>query len=127
MEKLIPLCGDNPELKVIRGINEITYKKNNNENLNENINDNFRLFFTFNPYNNESKINSSLFNKCIVFTLPQVDSTPEYSAKIYYGRFKNINFPLNLSEKISGGLSSTHQVAKDYVKNDKLKDENYFS
>ena len=81
IEKLIPLCGDNPELKIIKGINEITYKRNNNINSNseKEIKDSFRLFFTFNPYNNESKINSSLFSKCVAFTLPQVDSTLEYS------------------------------------------------
>ena len=95
IEKLVPLCGDNPELKIIKGTKEVTYKRNckTNSESEKKINDNFRIFFTFNPYNNnESKINSSLIGKCVVFTLPQVDSTLEYSAKLYYGGLKNVKY-----------------------------------
>ena len=124
IEKLIPLCGDNPELKIIKGINEITYKRNNNINSKseKKINDNFRLFFTFNPYNNESKINSSLFSKCVAFTLPQVDSTLKYSKSLYYGGLKNINYPQSLSDEISGRLSNVHKASKIQVKKDKEED-----
>ena len=126
IEKLIPLCGDNPELKIIKGTKEITYKRNNLIGE-ENINDQFRIFFTFNPYNNESKINTSLFSKCVVFTLPQVDSTPEYSAKIYYGSFKNVNYPMGLSKEISGRLSNVHNISKNKMKNDNLEESKNFS
>ena len=51
MEKFIQLCGDNPVLKIIKGIKEVTYKRNNLENPQENIYNDFRIFFTFNPYN----------------------------------------------------------------------------
>ena len=125
IEKLIPLCGDNPELKIIKGTKEITYKRNNS-NPEENINEQFRIFFTFNPFNNESKINSSLFNKCVVFTLPQVDSTPEYSAKIYYGSLKNVNYSLKLCKEISGRLSNVHKYCKKRINDDKIEENKNF-
>ena len=75
----------------------MTYKRNNKENPKENINDEFRIFYTFNPFSNDSKINSSFLSKCVVFTLPQVDSTLEYTAKMYYGGLKNIKYPNELS------------------------------
>ena len=129
IEKLIPLCGDNPELKIIKGTKEVTYKRNskNNSDSEKKIDDNFRIFFTFNPYNNESKINSSLFGKCVVFTLPQVDSTLEYSANLYYGGLKNINYPFSLSKDISSRLSNVHKTSKIKLMKDKTEDYSNFS
>ena len=124
IEKIIPLCGENPELKIIKGTKEITYKRNNS-NKEENINEQFRIFFTFNPYNNESKINSSLFGKCVVFTLPQVDSAPEYSAKMLYGNLKNVNYPNLLSKEISCRIANVHKVCKEKIKDDKIGDNNF--
>ena len=111
IEKLIPLCEDKPELKIIKGTEEITYKINNKDSE-KRINKNFRIFFTFNPYNRDKKIHPSLFSKCLVFTLPQIDSTPEYCSKIYYGALKNINYPLKLSKELSGRLANVHGIAK---------------
>jgi len=129
IEKLIPLCGDNPELKIIKGTKEVTYKRNtkNNSDSEKKIDDNFRIFFTFNPYNNESKINSSLFGKCVVFTLPQVDATLEYSAKLYYGGLKNINYPVSLSKDISSRLSNVHKTSKIQLKKVISEDYSNFS
>ena len=58
IEKLIPLCEDNPELKIIKGIEERTYKINSKDSE-KRINKNFRIFFTFNPYNRDKKIHPS--------------------------------------------------------------------
>ena len=127
IDKLVPLCGENPELKIIKGTKEVTYKRNNTENPIENIHNQFRIFFTYNPYNSDVKINSSLLSKCVVFTLPQVDSTPEYSAKMFYGSLKNINYPYFLSKRLSEKLSNTHERAKNEVKISKIKGNNHFS
>ena len=124
IEKLIPLCEEKPELKIIKGTEEITYKQDNKEDRNKSINKDFRIFFTFNPYNREKKIHPSLFNKSIVFTLPQIDSTLEYCSKIYYGKLKNINYPSELSKQISGRLSNVHKTAKDDSLKDNLNNEN---
>ena len=48
IEKLIPLCGENPELKIIKGAKEITYKQSNK--FDYKIDKNFRIFFTFHLY-----------------------------------------------------------------------------
>ena len=119
IEKLIPLCDEKPELKIIKGIEEITYKIDNKGGFKK-INRDFRIFFTYNPYNREKKIHPSLFSKCLVFTLPQIDSTLEYCSKIYYGKLKNINYPLNLSKELSGRLSNVHKIAKEDSNKGKL-------
>ena len=123
IEKLIPLCEEKPELKIIKGTEEITYKLNNND-LSKSINKDFRIFFTFNPYNRDKKMHPSLFSKCIVFTLPQIDSTSEYCSKIYFGKLKNINYPVDLSKQLSGRLSSVHKIAKEDSIKYNLKDDN---
>ena len=117
IEKLIPLCDENPELKIIKGTEEITYKKNNSD---FNINEDFRIFFTFNPNRRNKNVHPSLFSKCLVFTLPQIDSTLEYCSKIYYGSFRNIKYPKNLSKELSGRLSNVHRFAKEDSKNFEL-------
>ena len=122
IEKLIPLCEEKPELKIIKGIEEITYKYNNRNDRSKTISKDFRIFFTYNPYNREKKIHPSLFSKCVVFTLPQIDSTKEYCSKIYYGKFKNINYPAELSKELSGRLSNVHNKAKEDSLNNILKD-----
>ena len=122
IEKLIPLCEEKPELKIIKGIEEITYKYNNRNDRSKTISKDFRIFFTYNPYNREKKIHPSLFSKCVVFTLPQIDSTKEYCSKIYYGKFKNINYPAELSKELSGRLSNVHNKAKVDSLNNILKD-----
>ena len=48
IEKLIPLCEEIPELKIIKGTEEIICKQNSTE-MNKKIHNNFRIFFTFNP------------------------------------------------------------------------------
>ena len=122
IEKLIPLCGENPELKIIKGAKEITYKQSNKYDYK--IDKNFRIFFTFNPYSIDTKMHPSLFSKCTVFTLPQIDSTVEYCSKIYYGKLTNINYPEKLSKEISGRLSNTHQTAKVNAKKYNNEDKN---
>ena len=37
----------------------------------------------------------------------------EYCSQIYYGKLKNINYPINLSKKLSGRLSGVHKEAKE--------------
>ena len=57
--------------------------------------------------------------------MPQVDSSPEYSAKIYYGGLKNINYPYMLNKELSGKLSNVHKKAKNQV--EKIKENNNIS
>jgi len=70
-EKLSPLCGEVPTLNVLEsGLEDLNFDSSN-------INPNFRLFIIYNPLSqNAKKIEQSLFNKYIKFTLPSIDSSP---------------------------------------------------
>ena len=70
-EKLSPLCGEVPTLNVFEsGLEDLNFDSSN-------INPNFRLFIIYNPSSqNSKKIDQSLFNKSIKFTMPSIDSSP---------------------------------------------------
>ena len=78
-EKLSPLCGEVPTLNVYEsGLEDLNFDSSN-------INPNFRLFILYYPSSqNAKKIDQSLFNKCIKFTMPSIDSSPRDSTTMLY-------------------------------------------
>ena len=78
-EKLSTLCGESPTLNVFEsGIEDLNFDSSN-------INENFRLFIIYNPLSkNAKKIDQLLFNKCIKFTLPSIDSSPRDATTMLY-------------------------------------------
>ena len=101
-EKLSPLCGEVPTLNVFEsGLEDLNFNSSN-------IDPNFRLFIIYNPSSqNAKKIDQSLFNKCIKFTLPSIDQSPrDASTMLYESIIKNskdndINLWSNLSSRIA--------------------------
>ena len=83
-EKLSPLCGEVPTLNVFEsGLEDLNFDSSN-------INPNFRLFIIYNPQSqNSKKIDQSLFNKCIKFTLPPIDSIPRDATTMLYESIVN--------------------------------------
>ena len=78
-EKLSTLCGEVPTLNVFEsGLEDLNFDSSN-------INSDFRLFIIYNPLSkNAKKIDQSLFNKCIKFTLPSIDSSPRDATTMLY-------------------------------------------
>ena len=106
IEKIIALCGDNPELNIFETGKGIYFNKKGGENV-EKINENFHLFITYNfSKDGAKKIDKSLFSKCMTFTSPQIDSKVEDAALVLFSRLKNYNknnqnIILNLSSRLS--------------------------
>ena len=83
-EKLSSLCGEVPTLNVYEsGLKNLNFDSSN-------INHDFRLFIIYNPSSQNSiKIDQSLFNKCIKFTLYSIESSPREATTILYGSMIN--------------------------------------
>ena len=83
-EKLSPLCGEVPTLNIFEsGLEDLNFDSSN-------INPNFKLFILYNPSSqNSKKIDQSLFNKCIKFTLPSIDSSPRDATTMLYESITN--------------------------------------
>ena len=106
IEKIISLCGDNPELNIFETGKGIYFSKGNKGNNVERIHDNFHLFITCNPSKESyKKIDQTLFNKCMTFSSPQIDSSEEDAALVLFSKINhNINdenILLNLSARLS--------------------------
>ena len=101
-EKLSSLCGEVPTLNVFEsGQEDLNFDSTK-------INPNFRLFIIYNPNSqNAKKIDQALFNKCIKFTLPSIDSSPrDATTMLYESMFngieeKNIKLWSNLCARIA--------------------------
>ena len=101
-EKLSPLCGEVPTLNVFEsGLEDLNFDSSN-------IDKNFRLFIIYNPSSqNAKKIDQSLFNKCIKFTMPSIDSSPRdattmlYESIIKNSKDNDITLWSNLSSRIA--------------------------
>ena len=123
-EKLSSLCGEIPSLNVfesgnedlnfdISDINPASFKYNY-EFLNfntSNIHPNFQLFITYNhSSHNSERISQSLFNKCIKFTLPQIDLNPsDTTTMLYQNIITNSKYKdLSLMSYLCAGIAKYH-------------------
>ena len=78
---------ENPKLSIFESGKDINITS-------KDINPNFQLFIVYNPFNKGSKIiDPALFNKCVSFTLPQIDESIVNSATI-------INNSIKILEKV---------------------------
>ena len=105
IEKIISLCGDNPELNIFESGKGIYFSNENKGDNIEKIHENFHLFITYNSSkNNSKKIEQTLFNKCMTFTSPQIDSKVEDAALALFSKinnYKDQNILANLSTRLS--------------------------
>ena len=121
-EKISSLCDDNPELNVFESGKGIYFSKNPKNENTKKIHENFNLFITYNP-NTKGVIllEQSLFNKCILFTLPSIDdSERDASTMLYNSLEKKIN--PELCVEIAARLTNSHMKA---VQLSKLNTENF--
>ncbi len=90
-EKLGYLCASNPTLNIVEAGYENLYFDSSN------IDPNFRLFILYNPFSkNAKKIEKSLYNKCIKFTLESIDNLPRDATTMLYNIIrKNEAYPNN--------------------------------
>ena len=101
-EKLSPLCGEVPTLNIfVSGLEDLNFDSSN-------INPDFRLFIIYNPSSqNSKKIDQSLFNKCIKFIMPSIDSSPRDATTMLFesmmkkSKDKDVSLWSNLSARIA--------------------------
>jgi len=101
-EKLSPLCGEVPTLNVFESGREDLYFDSSD------VSPNFQLFLIYNPSSQNAKqIDQSLFNKCIKFNMPSIDSSPRDSTTMLYesiiknSKDNDITLWSNLSSRIA--------------------------
>ena len=114
-EKLSSLCGETPTLNIFEsGLDDLNFDSSN-------INPNFRLFIIYNPSaQNAQKIDQSLFNKCIKFTLPSIDSSPRDATTMLYESISNNS---NIDDfSLWSNLSA--RIAKYHIEETKKSKEN---
>ena len=114
-EKLSSLCGETPTLNIFEsGLDDLNFDSSN-------INPNFRLFIIYNPSaQNAKKIDQSLFNKCIKFTLPSIDSSPRDATTMLYESISNNS---NIDDfSLWSNLSA--RIAKYHIEETKKSKEN---
>lgn len=113
-QKISSLCGDDPELHLIECGKNNYFSRNKKENA-QPISDNFHLFVTFNPSSQKENISldPAFFNKCVSFTLPPIDSAPEYSAQILHGSLLKMSYPNEIAIEIGARMSMSHRIAKN--------------
>ena len=107
-EKMSSLCGEVPILNVFEsGLEDLNFNS-------ANINPNFRLFIIYNPTSKDAKkIDQSLFNKCIKFTLNSFDLNPRDASTMLYKSIINImenptKFDISLWSNICSRIARYH-------------------
>ena len=124
-DKLIRLCGENPELDLTDTGENIIFSKNPSDRQ---IHKNFHLFINYNPLNksNNNQLSEMFLNKCITFTLAPMDIDTESSAQIIYGFLKNSNSKTIsdlFRQEISSKAAKIHQDINKKIQ----KDQDFFS
>ena len=106
LEKLVLLCGENPELNLYEKDKETIKPK-----------DGFQLFITYNPerINQIKKLNNSLSDKCLIYYLDSFLKDETSMSEIIYGFLVNLN--ISNDEKalknISSRLSKLFKIIKE--------------
>ena len=115
-EKLSSLCSEVPSLNIFEsGFEDLNFDSSN-------INENFRLFIIHNPSaQNAKKIDQSLFNKCVKFTLSAIDSNPIDATTMLY---ESISYNSNIEEDSNLWLNLCARIAKYHIEKSKLSKEN---
>ena len=118
-EKISHLCGDNPELDLLECGKDHFYTRRNVPGS-KHIHDDFHLFITYNPMSlfENKTLDPSFLNNCALFTLPPIDSTPDYSAQMLLGELINL-YPKEFAIQVSKRMANVHSYAKNESNNDK--------
>ena len=117
IEKLLCLCGDNREFNIYESDDGIYIDERK-------INKNFHLFLTCNPYSDGAKkIERVLFNKCNVFTSPQIDSSPEDTALVLFSSIDNDEDKKLLNAQLSERIANVYTYCLEKSK----KNPEYFA
>ena len=107
-QKIASLCGESKTLNIYEsGDDELIFNR-------KNIHKNFRLFIIYNPLSKGAKkIDQTLFNNCIKFTLPSIDFEPRDITTLLYKSITNSKNNHFWSD-LCGRLASYHifQVQK---------------
>ena len=121
-EKISSLCGDVLELNIFESGEGIYFSKNPKNKKTKKIHENFHLFITYNP-NTKGVIllDQSLFNKCILFTLPQIDDTARDASTMLYNSLEN-KINQELCVELAARLTNSHMKAAQISK---LNTENF--
>ena len=124
-EKISSLCdyGDNQEFDLVECGEGYYFTRKKLPNSNQ-IHEDFRLFITYNPTSQiESKqIDPVLLNKCAQFTLPPIDSKPEYSAQLLLGSLTKA-YPKEFRLYVSKRTADMH----DFVRKESINDKDSFA
>ena len=113
IEKILGLCEGKRRLDLFE-LGEKYYFSEDAENKEQKIHKDFYLFITYNPENQiEKKSIEVLLNKCISFSIPEIDIEQKFIAQVFYGIFINNNFSKKDAENISLKLSKIHELAKE--------------
>ena len=113
IEKILGLCEEKRRLDLFE-FGEKYYFSEDAENKEQKIHKDFYLFITYNPENQiEKKSIEVLLNKCISFSIPEIDKEQKFIAQVFYGIFINNNFSKKDAENISLKLSKIHELAKE--------------
>ena len=82
----------------------------------------FRLFIIYNPTSqNAKKIDQSLFNKCVKFTLSAIDSNPIDATTMLYESISNNS---NIEDDYTLWSNLCARIAKYHIEETKLTKEN---
>ena len=121
-EKIASLCGDEPELNIFESGKGIYFSKNPKNKNTKKIHENFHLFITYNP-NTKGVIllDQSLFNKCVLFTLPQIDDSARDASTMLYNSLETKINP-DLCVELAARLTNSHMKAAQISK---LNTENF--
>jgi len=111
-EKIVPLCGENPEINIFESGKGIYITSND-------IKENFHLFIIYNPFNKGSKhLDQVLFNKCVSFTLPSIDISQQDASTIIYNSIKiSKKANKNIWNMLSSKLAASHMTATKVSEN----------
>ena len=121
IEKLSSLCGEHPELHIFESGERIHIRK-------ENILPNFHLFITYNPCTTSSRIlDKSFINKCLTFTLPQIDSNTKDSSLLLFNSLNNLDFQQENELKIIADICTRIGKVHTYSVNKSKKEPENFA
>ena len=120
-EKISSLCGEAPKLQIYEsGLKELNFGCSS---YSENIHSDFRLFIINNPLSqNAKKIDQTLINNCIKFSLPSIESNPTGVTTFLYEKIKNGKNLIEYDEALWNNLCRL--IAKYHIEKTLFSREN---
>lgn len=119
-EKISSLFGDKPEINLYECGQGFFFTRDDSFPQENQIHPDFHLFVTYNPNENNQKINKTLISKASTFTLPQIDESIRNSAQLLFCSLtkQQNNYPNYLSNEIASRFAIVHETCKNKCEND---------